>query len=130
MSAHIVPAPSRPHWTGPLDPHARLHEAAWRFSNWSVTARMGVCAALEKRGLCRGYHDVLDVVTLAEVARLTRRELRACYGIGPGTVRFVEGLLDRAGLTFADEAPGYSVEDASTEALLEMLPTRSERGTR
>jgi hypothetical protein len=74
----------------------------------------------------RGLPDV-QVVTLAEVATLTERELLASYGIGPGTVRFVAGMLDRAGLAFAPEA---ALEDASDEALMEMLPARSGRSVR
>lgn len=108
--------PAAPRWEGPLDPRVKLHEALRLFSNWTLTARLGVSAALHRRGL----PGVL-VVTLADAARLTRADLLASHGVGPKTVRFVAGALDRAGLEFAPDAPA---EDLSDEALLEKLPRR------
>ncbi|MBK8696505.1 MAG: hypothetical protein IPN17_30630 [Deltaproteobacteria bacterium] len=123
MNAPLQTAvPGWPGWEGPLDPRTNLHNACRYFTNWSITAQRGVHMALHRRGL----PDV-QVVTLAEVATLTERELLASYGIGPGTVRFVAGMLDRAGLAFAPEA---ALEDASDEALMEMLPARSGRSVR
>lgn len=117
-----APVPAWPGWEGPLDPSTNLHNACRYFTNWSITAQAGVHHALRRKGL----PDV-RVATLAEVATLTRAELLRSYGIGPGTVRFVAGALDRAGLEFAPDVP---LDAASDEDLMDMLPTRSRKGTR
>lgn len=42
-----------------------------------------------------------DITSLAEVARLSRRELLAMHGVGPKAVRLLEAALDENGLSFA-----------------------------
>ncbi len=109
-------------WHGPLAPTDSLHEACRYFTNWTITARRGVHHALRRRGL----PDV-EKVTLADLARLTRAELLTAYGIGSGTVRFLAGILDRAGLALAPDA---AIEDATDETLIDLLPSRGRASAR
>jgi hypothetical protein len=110
-------------WDDPVFPTSPFHEVVRFYTNWSRPARSGIAAALRRRRL-----PDLDLATVADVARLTTIELRACHGVGPTTVDFVRGQIGRAGLTLADEAPGATIEDLPDEALIEMLPAR--RGPR
>ncbi len=61
--------------------------------------------------------------TLADLATLTRAELRSVRGLGPTRLGCITHALDAVGLALADDA----TDDESTEALIEMLPTRRSR---
>jgi len=43
----------------------------------------------------------LGVTSLAQVAQMTERDLRAAHGVGPKAVRILAEELDRRGLSFA-----------------------------
>lgn len=119
LSAEGRPVPAGANlssWPYAFFADSTLWEACSPFSNWSRTARAGVAEALRRKG----HPASLMAATLADLATLSAGELRAVPGLGPSTVRFLSGVLERAGLAFAPDDP----EASSDEALLDRLPTR------